>query len=216
MEQQVETYEAISLDEHGGVIVDEETSIEALALIETLGLTGQQGLVKTKAVEGTVETTETRNPYRLVTVEEARVFMALFPQVVKVKDYRGGAIPLRVLQVIAHAKPLFKELYVMSPKDARDPDPILIGMNPNPQWSWTKDCYILARWGDVLVPFEELKEKARKRIENTARMALMEAKQTVAMFEATFDVATRVFVDGGKAEDSKIELSFGPSIIALP
>ena len=43
----VETYEAISLDEQGGEIINELVSEEALALIESLDLDGQRELIVT-------------------------------------------------------------------------------------------------------------------------------------------------------------------------
>lgn len=69
----VETYEEISIDEQDGNIVDEQVSEEALALIGTLGLTGQQALIARKPVEGEDgEEIERRIPYREITAEEAR------------------------------------------------------------------------------------------------------------------------------------------------
>lgn len=71
---QVETYEAISLDEQGGDIINEQVSGEALALIESLGLEGQKALVHKTAVADSDDETENRSPYREMTREESRVF----------------------------------------------------------------------------------------------------------------------------------------------
>lgn len=94
----VETYEAISIDEatHG----NEEVNEEALALIGSLGLAGQQELLSERAV-GDGETVVTRNPYRKMTGEEAHIFRAILPREVDIKKYSDGPIPVRVLQIAA-------------------------------------------------------------------------------------------------------------------
>lgn len=64
-----------------------ELEAEAVALIEKLGLDGQQ----------------TRIPYRKMTEEETFVYGILCPMRTPLKKYKEGPIPLRVLQVAAHA-----------------------------------------------------------------------------------------------------------------
>ncbi len=95
---QVETFEAIEreLAEHAP-----EEQAKALELIEELGLDGQQELL-TERDDDDGE----RCPYRRMTAEEQRVYGAICEKTTEIEAYASGPIPLRVLQVAAHARPL--------------------------------------------------------------------------------------------------------------
>lgn len=162
---QVETYEVLTFDVAAdGSLVNEQVSEESLALISALGLEGQQELVSTKEVGG--EEVQTRNPYRLLTNEERNIFATLFPVKTRIESYKGDAIPLRVLQVAAHAKSLGMVLYVLHPEtNPRANDPVLIGQIETPvqhSWGALKEVqqYLLARWADALDSLDTLREKA--------------------------------------------------------
>lgn len=146
---EVETYEAIETMGDGSV----ECDPEALALIESLDLEGQKKLV-TKTDDG--ETV--RSPYRKMTAAEKIVYEAILPRKVALSKYEDGPIPLRVLQVAAHARPLFDHIVIRCPANADDPDPLLLGVN-GPDYS-PREIFLLARWGEVLEPFEKLVAKA--------------------------------------------------------
>lgn len=157
---QVETYE---VEEHTTEGRDPfEIEAEAQAIIEELGLEGQRALMKDDE-DGDVAT-KTRVPYRQMTREEVRVYGVLYPEKANVSEYGAGPIPLRVLQVVAHAKPLFKRLEVWGPQ-TKDPDPVLVGVLAQKQsWGETDVLYLLARWGDALEPFETLYARAEKHL----------------------------------------------------
>lgn len=91
---QVETYEVTELDATGEL----ECEADAVALIEELGLAGQQELITGRGK------TKQRMPYRKMTAEEFRVYNTIFGQKVNIRTYSDEPIPLRVLQVAAHAK----------------------------------------------------------------------------------------------------------------
>lgn len=154
---QVETFEALETDCEGNV----ECDAEAVALIEKLGLGGQQKLInRTESAGGT---TVTRNPYRVMTADENFVYKTLCPASCKIADYGDGPIPLRVLQVAAHADEHFDSLLVWAATSSVVKDPVLIGVRREvvPPRTWEEErLFILARWGDVLEPFEKLLEKA--------------------------------------------------------
>lgn len=165
---QVETYEVEKI---------EQTEMQALAadgeaalLIEQLGLEGQKTLM-------TPETKELI-PYRVMTKEEHIVFKALFTERSRVEDYKAGPIPLRVLQVASHARTLelpdFAYLQVWYPKQGID-DPILVARKD----SYTDPIYLLARWGDSLLPFKELASKAEALLVDKARADLLSAKNQI-------------------------------------
>lgn len=108
---QTETYEVEKIDQNEMQALAADG--EAALLIEQLGLKGQQTLM-------TPETKELI-PYRVMTKEEHTVFKTLFPQRCAVEEYQQGPIPLRVLQVAAHARTLvdlpdFAYLEVWHPK----------------------------------------------------------------------------------------------------
>jgi hypothetical protein len=106
-----------------------------------------------------------------MTALEAAVYGTVYPQATGVERYSAGPIPLRVLQVIAHARTLFEKVVIWHPKEY-DPDPVLVGING--EYS-KEEVFLLARWGDALAPFEELQERARARIEDDFRGRAEEA-----------------------------------------
>jgi len=153
---QIETYE---IEEHTTEGRDAfEVEAEAQALIESLGLEGQQELLRASADPDV--TTKTRIPYRRMTAEEVRVYGVLYPEHATVTAYDVAPIPLRVLQVSAHGRELFDQLEVWGPV-TEDPDPILVGIIKK---GHREEHHLLARWGDALLPFQELYEKAEAAI----------------------------------------------------
>ena len=140
----VETFEQTEMLENAEV----EQTEEALRLITELGLEGQNKLLSPSKKE--------RVPYREMTAKEFRVYRELFPVETEIGQYDASFIPLRVLQVAAHAKQLgyYQQIYVWS-ENTRPTDPILVG-----KISYDK-YHILARWGEALAPFEELYTRAK-------------------------------------------------------
>lgn len=181
MKMQVETFEQ---NEVVGGKIEDENSPEALMLIESLGLSGQKAMT-TK----TIETGDTvRCPYRKMTIKEARVYEHLYPHKISIEDYRESMIPLRVLQVAAHAKELnFYKKVVVWCEHGRPTDPVLVGVVQNGQNSWQEDVHILARWGDALESFEVLYEKAKKSLIEEYRLKIIEVKQRASQIETSLE-----------------------------
>lgn len=152
----VETYE---VEEVANNIDD---CAETRDLIAKLGLEGQE--------ERAVPVEKGTNPYRKMTAEEQFIYQTLLPKEVSAKNYADGPIPLRVLQVLSHAKDLdfFTEFKIWCPKDATKDDPVLLGIDKSRQ------RYILARWGKVLESLDTLRP-----------IALLEAREKFrAKYEA--------------------------------
>jgi hypothetical protein len=139
---QIETYECTELSEETS-----EDTAQAVDLIEQLDLGGQRGLVSI----------DKRMPYPQASREQLFVFQTLCPVEEKLHEYNRTTIPLRVLQVAAHAKDLFDELYIWDAAGV-DKDPVLVGAKKNGQWSRT--YYLLARWGEVLEAWPILLKRA--------------------------------------------------------
>lgn len=206
--QQVETYEAEDASHSDASTMANDA--EAIALIESLGLTGQQKLVNT----GTI----TRVPYRAMEAREALVYGTLFDGRSKVENYSGEAIPLRVLQVIAHAREcgMFESLVVWHPKTYEIHDPVLVGIRKELSYpdhenatmrTYTKEVFfILARWGKALLPLEQLEatatdlcRKARLHKLNAVaaqlRMALETTKESLDLAYLAKDVSAYGIAD---------------------
>jgi len=160
---QIETFEAAPIGCGTQPELEEIQSPEAQALIEALELTGQQNLIRERDT-GDGDTVATVNPYRRMTLEEERVYRAICPAVSRLERFDAGPIPLRVLQLAAHAKTFFSRLEVWHSELHVIEDPVLVGRMPNPERSWEERIYLLARWGATLLPFEELRVQAATRI----------------------------------------------------
>jgi hypothetical protein len=192
----VETYEAITVDEQNGSVVNELVSEEALALITSLDLAGQRTLLETKKVAG--EEVVTRNPYRQITAEERAIYRAILPRTVDLAKYADGPIPLRVLQVAGHAKGLFPVLQIWCPADPQMPDPLLIGRDSPSTWSGND--FILARWGDILEPLDVLRVSAKRILLARLKADIAKARAGVTAFESGLDEKLDAYLLGGEAE----------------
>lgn len=183
----VETFEQTEVV--GGKI-EEENSPEAIGLIETLGLKGQAALT-TK----TIDEVDVRCPYRAMTKKEIRVYSTLYPDKVQIEDYRESMIPLRVLQVAAHAKNLqiYKKVEVWC-ETGKPVDPVLVGIIKTGDYS--EDTHILARWGDALESFEVLYEKAKKEIVQDYQMKMLETKRKADEILASLEHTAIKFLNG--------------------
>ena len=144
MAMQVETFEQTEVDCDGTV----EKDAEVLALISSLALEGQGKLL---SVDG-----KKRVPYREMSKREVFVYSQVFPSKEPAHQYQAGPIPLRALQVLAHAHDLviFKKLEVWH--NANLKDPVLVAFKE----PYGSIPFILARWGEALVPFAELEKLA--------------------------------------------------------
>ena len=184
---QVETYEIE--DATHGEASQMAHDAEAAELIEKLGLSGQKSLQNPETL--------TRCPYPVAEEDALLVFKALNPETCRPEDYSLDCIPVRVMQVLAHARELnfFTSFAIWYPKSARIEDPVLVGLRnwKRPGHSWeTTDIYILARWGKMLLPFAELRELAVRTLRDraTSRIAKALGEMTAAaqQVKTTMDI----------------------------
>ena len=181
----VETYECTELQADGMEMSDEMR--EAARIAEEMGLEGQQSFYR--SVEEGVEQVERLNPYRTMTAEERNVFLTLFPEHSRLEKFSAGPVPLRVLQVAAYAKTIGLECWVLAPKGAVNDDPILAGVEGTaPHGSFiyapANKVFLLARWGDCLLPMADLRAKAQQVMFDKKRRAMISAKTDSDTFEA--------------------------------
>lgn len=130
-----------------------ELEEKAKQLIDDLGLEGQKELIRPKE-----DGTEERIQYPEMTAQEIAVYEAIFPSKTPIGQYSAGILPVRVLQVIAHARSQFDEVHVWH-RRVQDPDPILVGKIKE---GYPGKRYLLARWGEALEDYSVLLEKARE------------------------------------------------------
>lgn len=159
----VETYEVTETNPETGTA---EFEPEALALIEELGLEGQQSIISRREAANGEGDVATLCPYAEMDATTHRVYQALLPDSMKLGDYDRGPIPLRVLQVaaLAERESWFDKLQVWCSPSSADKDPLLVGIRSKPgTYGQETRLFLLARWGEVLQPFEELVELARDR-----------------------------------------------------
>lgn len=157
----VETFEVLESNPVTGQV---ESEPEALAIIEKYDLAGQKSLTTNH-----VETGEkSRIPYRLMTDQEYLIYSTLLGTKEAVTKYNSAAIPLRILQVLAHAMSLeyFTGFWVWYQDDVIVKDPILTATTDASPY--TTKHYLLGRWGDVLESLEELEVKAAVAAKNAA------------------------------------------------
>lgn len=152
MKTQVETYEMTDVREE-----TPEQSAEAKALIESLGLKGQMHEAEAGAQ------VLARFPYRCMTREEEFVYTLLCPRKTSATEYAGDPMPIEVLKTIAYARTLQDKriayLEVWAADSVSVKDPVLVG---RPSY-YNTPIYILARWGEELLPLSVLLPDALKK-----------------------------------------------------
>jgi hypothetical protein len=172
---QIETYEC---EETASEPI--EACEEALAIAQKCGLSGQM-----KSFRKTENGHDARCPYRQITKDESAIFSVLCPKRSRVTDYDSSPIPLRVLQVIAHAQSLefFSRIEVWDKDSPEVKDPVLVGLAPANE-SWMPPIqYILARWGSELDEMPALRKAAIE----TKRRQLRNAASEIGLLASKYD-----------------------------
>lgn len=160
----VETYEATEMDIESMQPEDRE---EATRLCEELGLTGQERFTQGNDSDAPAI------PYRKMTATELNIYSTLLPKTMEISEYSEGPIPLRVLQVIAHAKSMFDHLKIWCPENADIRDPLLVGYIGS---EYNGERFILARWGEVL---DDISTLARTAGAMSRDKAIIETKKII-------------------------------------
>lgn len=157
---------------------------EWLSKVEELGLDGQKNLTKQD---------KSPIPFLIMNKSMERVYETLCPQKINVKQFADTTIPLRVLSLIALAKQeqYFHEIQIWS--DNSSPDPIAVGKLTD---SYNSPLYIIARWGDELRSFAELKKNA---IQKCINQKTLEFKKQISEFNnklQDIDVLVEEYMNG--------------------
>lgn len=161
-----------------------EASEEAIRLIGELGLDGQSSLI----TKETGTNKDTRLPYQEATAEEMFVYQTICPVEVGVETYKESPMPLRVLQVLAHAKSTnyFDQIVVWDKASSGVLDPVLVGWKGE-KYTPSRKCYLLARWGEVLEPYPVMAKQAlamwRERAANELKKTAAQCTLAISYYE---------------------------------
>lgn len=171
---EIETFELVERDEDGTL----ECCEEQKAMIEKLGLEGQQSLLSGDDNSGPV------NPYPQATAEQVAVYKSVFPKEISVETYDRGPMPLRVLQVLEHARTIFPDnckFQVWCPISPLDLDPVLVARINHSTY------HLLARWGEALTPYSDLFKKAVEKVRENFRLKAERIKRQTEIYLETID-----------------------------
>jgi hypothetical protein len=157
-----------------------EINEEWKQLAVELGMEGQLKLVAPKLEGGT----KNASPYIHMNAKAERVFAILCPEVVNYRKYDKSTIPRDVLKEIAIAEKegYFEKICIWY--DDASPDPLVVGYIKIGTYEYVK--HMVARFGDELLPFEELEIKAinrlKKRMNDKLKAAISSLETTVDSF----------------------------------
>jgi hypothetical protein len=172
----VEIYLEPELEEMVGSV---EVTEEWKQLAEELGMEGQLRLIAPKS-EG--EENKNPSPYIHMNAKAERVFAILCPEVVDYKKYDKSTIPRQVLREIALAEKeqFFDKICIWY--DDASPDPLVVGYIKMGNYEYVK--HMIARFGDELLPFEELERKSINRLKKRMTDKL---KSSLSAIDSTVD-----------------------------
>ena len=140
-----------------------------------------------------------------------RQLRALCPSSVLFKSYTRSTIPLEILKVVKFIEDnkMFDDLKVWF--DEKEIDPIIIGYKWQNEeaklkgYTWKKDKYLIARWGDCAKEIPELLEDGFNRIKKELEEKAIVAQEKCSSILNNLDVYTRKIVTGN-ASDMNIDL----------
>lgn len=149
------------------------------------------GLQKQLKKAGKVE--KVGNPYMKLDPRTERVYEILCPRRELYTAYEASTLPLEVLQEIHRCKEneWFPKIEVWH--DDKSPDPFLIGYDSK-KWG---NKFLIARWGDELLPFEQLVHKAINRYKEAYMRALNRLIMDCETRKQDIEGEIRAYIDLG-------------------
>lgn len=182
--------EIMSETELAQLVANPEMTEQWKELVREMNLKGQEKMLTAEVGDET----STPIPYPHMNSGMVNVYKTLCPQRDAFERYNTTTIPLRVLEEakLAMNKSFFKALFVWHDEEA--PDPILVGSLSGNEYT-TDNLYIIARWGDELRSFTELRDIAKKRF-------MANRKATLSKHQANLDADAEKFMSGQWVETS--------------
>lgn len=150
------------------------------------------GLQKQLKKAGKVE--KVGNPYMKLDPRTERIYEMLCPRKEVYTSYEASTLPLEVLQEIHRCKknewfPVIEVWY-----DDKSPDPFLIGYDSKKGYA---NKFLIARWGDELLLFEQLVDKAIDRYKEAYKRALNRLIQDCESRKQDIEGEIRGYIDLG-------------------
>jgi hypothetical protein len=179
------------------MVESEEVTAEWTQLVKDLGMEGQLKLIEPKS-SGEIKNP---SPYIHMNAKAERVFSIICPQVIDYKRYDKSTIPREVLKEIALAE---KEKYfdkICIWYDDASPDPLVVGYIKEGSYSYIK--HMIARFGDEILPFDELEVKATNRLHKR-----MVEKLTAELASVQLTVDNFMNPSRGSGSESSISINF--------
>ena len=176
---QIETYLQENCSTEAAILAEDS---EHQDLVESLGLNGQKRL-REAASDNII-------PFPIMTAEKYQVYTLCFPERCSPKDFIVETIPTRVLKLLKFVQDqnLFTNLVIHATSSATVVDPVLIGTldikHPTHNYTERTNYYLLARWGNSLLPFTELVKHARAIGITKRKAAINKIKGLIALAEA--------------------------------
>lgn len=154
-----------------------------------LGLEGQKKVISKSDKSGV-------NPYTKADGKTMRIVSLLCPKYSKVEAYSNSQIPLDVMKEIKKCKEHSWFDHIVVYYTDNNPDPFVIGVNG---YEFSKsDCYLIARFGDELLPWEELEIKANKELQKKTDHFVNDLKNIIYSIESNPQLALDDMINNGK------------------
>jgi len=171
------------------LVVDSEKRDEWMEKVTSLGLEGQLKLTK-NSEKGSA------SPYTFMNEQMKLVFGTLCPSKAEVAKYDKSAIPVDVLSHVALCKQegYFHKLEIWF--DNKSPDPVLVGYVTD---KYNSPLHLIARWGDEIIPYEQLCEKAIRRYTTAFILGVRQTKQECETALADAELLIRQLFTGQKS-----------------
>lgn len=182
----IEIYLQPELEE---LVITPEKKEEWETKIEELGLDGQKKLTKNSHKDAA-------SPYTFMNEQMKLVFQTLCPTRAEVEKYDKSVIPIDILSHVALCKQegYFAKLEIWY--DNKSPDPILIGYLTN---TYGSPLHLIGRWGDEIIPYEQLVEKAIRRYTESFKLSVQSTMSQCKEILEDADLRVKQLFSGQKS-----------------
>lgn len=173
----------------GGDITNEELVNQ----LDELGLEGQKQFIQD--CEGSVI------PFVLMTKSEYRVWSEFAPTKVPLEEFKAGIIPQQILEILVPTKKncYFDQIQIWTEAVPTAVDPLVVGVKKDgikDGWRTRDAHFLVARWGQALKSYEDVKEQVRQALLRKRRISLEEfVKKSQAALE-TNERFVEEYLDG--------------------
>jgi len=169
--------------------VDEKELDEWNELVAALGMEGQAKL--NGASKGV-------NPFPIMTTKVYNVYNTLLVNQREHTEFSEESIPLEVLKLIKYAKDenFFEQIDIWY--EPTMDDPVVVGIRHRNGNKWDKAYHMIARWGEELIDYHTLEQKAIEKLKVERKQRLGEKHVEVKNALETLDIDVEAHIKQGK------------------